>query len=222
MTLLQEELARQHEKLASYLEISSGIGMALIDSALNILDCNQGFMRMFQLKQKPVGAAVADYLMLGASDLKQNEELILSCSQKSGLNGILYCRAVGSESRCLLFCERLMLTESRAIEQIGVINNELINLQRESVKKNLLLVKLGRELDERVAELEATLARVKQLEGIIPICAYCKKIRDDQDGWQGLEKYFTEHSEARFSHGICPACFEEEMKKMETNREISG
>ena len=51
-------------------------------------------------------------------------------------------------------------------------------------------------------------AKVKQLEGIIPICMYCKKIRDDGDYWQQLEKFISEHSGAHFSHGICPTCFE--------------
>jgi glucose-6-phosphate 1-dehydrogenase len=61
-------------------------------------------------------------------------------------------------------------------------------------------------------ELETTLARVRQLEGIIPICSYCKKIRDDKQSWQQLEKYITEHSEALFSHAMCPECYEEQMK----------
>jgi hypothetical protein len=52
-------------------------------------------------------------------------------------------------------------------------------------------------------------AKVKHLEGIIPICMYCKKIRDDRESWQQLEDYISEHSDAMFSHGICPDCFEE-------------
>lgn len=216
MTILQEELASRRKEVESYLETASGVGIVIVDPALNILDCNQGFKRMFQLKRKPVGAPVGDYLILGENDLKHAETLKLSCRPQSGVNGNLCCRAVETESGYLLFCERLMLTESRAIEQIGALNNDLINLQRESVKKNLLLEKLRRELDERIAELEATLSRVKQLEGVIPICAYCKKIRDDQNSWHGLEKYITDHSEALFSHGICPTCFEKEMKELET------
>jgi hypothetical protein len=66
------------------------------------------------------------------------------------------------------------------------------------------------ELADKVALLEVTLAKVKQLEGIIPICMYCKKIRDDANSWQQLENYITEHSEAQFSHGICPECFKKE------------
>ena len=76
------------------------------------------------------------------------------------------------------------------------------------------------ELTEKVALLEAALAKVKQLEGIIPICMYCKKIRDDQESWQQLEGYISEHSEALFSHGICPECYlkvtGEPFKKLES------
>jgi len=211
MTILEEELVNRRKDIELYLDTVSSTGIVIIDPALNILDCNQGFMRMFQLQQKPIGSPVGDYLILGENDLKHVEEMRLSCRNQMGANTTLNCHAVKTEGGCLLFCERLMLTESRAVEQIGTLNNELINLQRESVKKNLLLEKLKRELHERVAELESTLSQVKQLEGVIPICSYCKKIRDDQNDWHLLEKYFTEHSEALFSHGICPACLEKEM-----------
>jgi len=67
-------------------------------------------------------------------------------------------------------------------------------------------------LSRQKKELEAALARIRKLEGIIPICMYCKKIRDDQNSWNQLEQYITNHSEATFSHGICPHCAEEQMK----------
>lgn len=60
---------------------------------------------------------------------------------------------------------------------------------------------------------EGLLARGKRLEGIIPICSYCKKIRNDQNSWQQLERYLSEHSDAWFSHGICPDCMEKNMLK---------
>jgi DNA-binding response OmpR family regulator len=71
---------------------------------------------------------------------------------------------------------------------------------------------LQKALSDHIVELRQTLARVKQLEGIIPICMHCKKIRDDQNSWNQLEEYIIEHSEARFSHGICPHCYEEQME----------
>jgi hypothetical protein len=51
------------------------------------------------------------------------------------------------------------------------------------------------------------LSSVKRLQGLLPICSYCKKIRDDQNYWQQVDAYITEHSEAAFSHGICPECY---------------
>jgi len=56
--------------------------------------------------------------------------------------------------------------------------------------------------------LRKTLAELRVLEGLLPICSYCKKIREHDGSWQQLETYITEHSEALFSHGICPACRE--------------
>ncbi len=64
-------------------------------------------------------------------------------------------------------------------------------------------------------------ARVKHLEGIIPICMYCKKIRDDRAMWQQMEQYITEHSEAMFSHSICPECHDKvkaEIMKMKVTK----
>ena len=83
---------------------------------------------------------------------------------------------------------------------------ELLNLR----VKNFLTMKEQRDLIIRQKEeLEATLARIKQLEGIIHICMYCRKIKDDFNIWSQLEQYVTEHSEAQFSYGICPGCKEE-------------
>ena len=74
------------------------------------------------------------------------------------------------------------------------------------------------DVTERVEAQEALRAnlenQIKQLKGIIPICSYCKKIRNDEATWQQLETYISEHSEALFSHGMCPSCFEEQMKEI--------
>ncbi len=63
------------------------------------------------------------------------------------------------------------------------------------------------KLREKITQLEQALARVKQLEGVIPICMYCKQIRTDKQSWQQIEAYITAHSEALFSHSICPDCY---------------
>jgi DNA-binding response OmpR family regulator len=83
---------------------------------------------------------------------------------------------------------------------------------RARVEVGRRIVELQRSLAERVQQLEDALARVKQLQGLVPICSYCKKIRNDTNYWQQLESYLSDHSEAKFSHGICPECYEKIVK----------
>jgi PleD family two-component response regulator len=64
-------------------------------------------------------------------------------------------------------------------------------------------------LEAHNAELQEALAKVKLLSGLLPICANCKKIRDDEGYWQDVAVYVRDHSEADFSHGICPGCLKE-------------
>ena len=78
---------------------------------------------------------------------------------------------------------------------------------RARVRVGERLVDLRSELTRRIGELEDALSHVKLLQGLLPICSYCKKVRDDRDYWQDVESYVAEHSEAEFSHGICPDCY---------------
>ena len=59
---------------------------------------------------------------------------------------------------------------------------------------------------ERTSELESALAQVKSLQGLLPVCAWCKKVREDEHYWLSVEDYIVRHTDARFSHGICPEC----------------
>jgi response regulator RpfG family c-di-GMP phosphodiesterase len=68
------------------------------------------------------------------------------------------------------------------------------------------LVDAGKRRKELLEELQAAMERIKQLRGLLPICASCKKIRDEKGLWHEIELYVRDHSEADFSHGICPAC----------------
>ena len=71
------------------------------------------------------------------------------------------------------------------------------------------IIELQSSLAARVEELQDALDHIQTLQGILPICMYCHKIRADHESWDRLEKYIMEHSEAQFSHGICPECMEE-------------
>lgn len=83
------------------------------------------------------------------------------------------------------------------------------------VRVGALVIKLQRQLGERVEQLEEALEQIKTLEGVIPICMYCHKIRTEEEAWHKMERYIEEHSNAQFSHGICPSCMEEKFPEGE-------
>ncbi|NIM97066.1 MAG: response regulator [candidate division Zixibacteria bacterium] len=70
------------------------------------------------------------------------------------------------------------------------------------------VIELEKSLRQKNQELSEALAQVKQLKGLLPICMFCKKIRKDEDYWQQVEEYLFEHTEADFSHSICPECMQ--------------
>lgn len=71
-----------------------------------------------------------------------------------------------------------------------------------------------KQKENLIVELQQAISDVKTLRGIIPICAYCKQIRNDKGAWSGLEQYILKHSDAAFSHGVCPDCYQKELDKM--------
>jgi DNA-binding response OmpR family regulator len=85
---------------------------------------------------------------------------------------------------------------------------------RARVRVGQRVLTLQERLADRLAELQAAMANVKQLSGLLPICSYCKRIRGGDQYWQQVEAYIAERSEAQFSHGICPACFETVTKEL--------
>lgn len=68
------------------------------------------------------------------------------------------------------------------------------------------------ERERLVLELQAALAEVKVLQRILPICMYCRRIRDDENYWHSVENYISEHTNTQFSHGICPSCMQNEVE----------
>jgi hypothetical protein len=85
------------------------------------------------------------------------------------------------------------------------------------IDMQVLLLELAKVYERQSAVLQETLSRVKQLEGIISICMYCKKIRNDVNSWDQMEVYISNHSEALFSHGICPDCYKREMNELKSD-----
>ena len=95
----------------------------------------------------------------------------------------------------------VMLAERVGFQISGAIENSQLFAERKKAEE---------EQEKLIRDLQKALSEVKTLKGIFPICASCKKIRDDKGYWNQVEVYIRDHSEAEFSHGICPEC----MKKL--------
>ncbi len=84
----------------------------------------------------------------------------------------------------------------------------LIEAVAERLQRFIERKQMESEREKLVDELQQALKEIRKLSGLLPICMYCKKIRDDHGYWAQIEAYLSEHSEALFSHGICPECFQ--------------
>lgn len=95
----------------------------------------------------------------------------------------------------VMIIDRLVYDENKAV--VGI---------RSTVQENISIKMVQMERDKLMNELTEALRKIKTLNGLVPICASCKKIRDDEGFWNDVETYVADHSEAKFSHGICPDC----------------
>jgi len=92
---------------------------------------------------------------------------------------------------------------------------ELRSLNKQLQDYSNVLDTKAREREELIKKLNIALDELKTLHGIIPICSYCKKIRDDKGAWDAIEAYISGHTHAKFSHGICPDCLKKHIKELD-------
>lgn len=124
-----------------------------------------------------------------------------------------------------------ILDGERVVGVAGVGNKETPYNEIDAVQINLFLnsmwnifiqKKTEKERDELIIELRDALAKVRTLSEMLPICSYCKKIRDDKGYWEGVETYISKHTDTVFTHGMCPVCAEKVMKDIEEFKDNSG
>ena len=141
-----------------------------------------------------------------------------------GLDGPELCRRIRHDSaRAHMYVILLTSRESPADLVAGLdagADDYLVKLceseeLRARVHVGRRVLALQERLAERVAELEAAASREKQLHGLLPICSYCKKVHTDQNYWEQVEHYVSQHTEIQFTHGICPSCYEAALAKID-------
>ncbi len=135
-----------------------------------------------------------------------------------GLDGFETCRRLKNKTQTkdipVIFLSALADTPDKVKGfKIGAVDYITKPFQQEEVlariTTHITLRNLRRLVETHNEELQEALTKVKLLSGLLPICANCKKIRDNEDYWQDVAVYIRDHSEADFSHGICPDCAKE-------------
>ena len=134
------------------------------------------------------------------------------------MDGIDVCRRVRAQEN-LRHLYIIMLTARDTTDDIAAALNAGADdyvakpFERKELQARIQVgrrvLELQATLAQRVRQLEESIEREKHLQGLLPICSYCKKIRDDQNYWQRVESYIEARSEAAFSHSICPDCYQE-------------
>lgn len=159
--------------------------------------------------------------------MEQIPDLILLDVMMPGMSGFDLCKQLKGDERYrdipVIFITAMSDSDSELNGlQLGAVDyiakpflishvRQRVRIQLELKHRNELLQEQSAALEARTLELESALKRIKRLEGLIPICMYCKKIRNTGEIWQNLEEYLVEHSDASFTHGMCPGCLEEHM-----------
>lgn len=159
-----------------------------------------------------------------AWDILQTEhapKLVILDWMMPGMDGVEICRKVRQDiedSPFYLILLTMRDSKEDIVSGLRAGANDYISkpFNREELNARVhvgeRVIELQSALATRIKELQEALVHIKTLQGIIPICSYCKKIRDDQQYWQQLESYISLHSGVQFSHGICPECYENHVK----------
>jgi PAS domain S-box-containing protein len=192
MALCRDASARAVRDLESFFAVSSDL--------FCFLDFGGYFRRLNPAWERTLGFTREELMSRRFIEFVHPDDRERTVAQNGAVRG--GDNALGFENRYL--CKdgsyRWLLWNSSPVDSAGVIYG---------VARDITARKLAEDERARLlAELQTTLAELKTLREILPICAYCRKIRDDQDYWSTVESYIARHTNTQFSHGICPHCME--------------
>ncbi len=189
MTLTQNQLQESEEKFRGIFN-NAGVGMfrSRLDGS-EILDVNDKFLKILNRAREEVIGKPSVTLWV---DPHERQEMIRRINADGQVTDFEYrmLTAKGEERTCL--------TSLKLYPDQGIIEGAMIDITERK--------QLEQEKENVIVELEKAFSEIKKLSGFLPICASCKKIRDDTGYWQQIEEYISDHSEAQFSHSVCPDC----------------
>jgi phosphoserine phosphatase RsbU/P len=175
---------------------------ALTRAGYDVITATDGEQAWRKLQQSPAQLAVLDWLMPGMEGI----EICRRAAKEPKLANSYFILLTGKDTT-----DDLVLgLQAGASDYLRKPFHEAELLAR--VEVGIRFIKLQKKLAERVEEMERALATVRRLEGLLPICSYCKRIRNEQDYWERVDNYISQHTNVRFSHNICPDCYEKHVK----------
>jgi DNA-binding response OmpR family regulator len=179
------------------------LGKNLTDLGFDVIAAFNGLQGWETYCREDVHIVITDWMMPDMNGLEVLKKIrerdeksfcyIILLTAKNNTNDVVEGIASGADDYIIKpFDKEELAGRVRAGQRI-------VELQQELLATN-------KEQKELIVELEDALSKIRQLSGLLPICSYCKKIRDDKGFWNQLEVYISAHSETKFSHGICPEC----------------
>lgn len=203
---LQDRSDKAEELYRSLFNNSHSIMLIIHPECGNIIDANEAACEFYgYTKDEILNMRIMDINML-------SEKQVLKEMQKAKLG------------KCKVFNFRHRLS-SGDLKDVEVFSGPII-LHGEKVLYSIIndiseRMTFEQERECLITKLEQTLAEVKILRGILPICATCKKIRDDKGNWNHMETYISTHSGVAFTHGICPECQEEFYSSLNSDKGLN-
>lgn len=183
------------------LKHSTKVSLIALNADFTVIEHNAGFSELLGHSEELTGRRLQTLLLSESQHLltddiaEQNMPLRLNFVTGGSNCVSINCFLKRTTAGFLIFADHSAHADSDIFRKMTTLINEMAALTRELNRKNRAL----KEAKEQI----------KMLNGIIPICMYCKEIRDDKGYWNQLEKFITENSEAEFSHGICEKCMAE-------------
>ena len=174
----------------------------LVDAGYDVVTATDGEQAWKKLHESNSQVAILDWIM-------------------PGMEGIEICRRAHADPKLGNRYFILLTGKSKAEDVVLGLQAGASDYLRKPFEQSELLARvevgvrfmeLQRKLEDRVQELESALKQVHRLEGLLPICSYCKRIRNEQDYWERVDQYISQHANVRFSHNICPECYGKHVK----------
>ncbi|MDQ5985016.1 MAG: hypothetical protein CSYNP_00720 [Syntrophus sp. SKADARSKE-3] len=177
------------------------------------IEVSEAFLKLMGMKRSEIVGNTSTGI--GFITPEQRQIVLDEFSRKGSIENLeLQIRTKGGEQRYGLFNSVMIPIdgENHLLTMVTDITDQKrieAELRQSEIKYRTIVEnnkKADKEREHLISELRKALSNVKKMSGLLPICASCKKIRDDRGYWNQVEKYVSDHSEAQFSHGICPEC----------------